>query len=192
MQSKIKLALVYGSAREGRFLDTIAEWLLLELRNHPEFEISIIDPAVVAPPAWHIREDTGERRALQQRIDAADAFLVLTPEYNHGYPAALKHLIDAVYDEWQAKPVGFVSYGGLAGGSRAVEQLRIVFAEVHAVTIRDTVMLPNAWTLFDSSGQMIAPEKPNKSLRLVLQRLHWWATALRTARQLTPYNRVAA
>ncbi len=71
----------------------------------------------------------------------ADAFLVVTPEYNHGYPAALKELIDSVYEPWHAKPVAFVSYGGASGGIRAVEQLRQVFAELHAVTLRDGVQL---------------------------------------------------
>jgi NAD(P)H-dependent FMN reductase len=59
--------------------------------------------------------------ALSARIDAADGFVVITPEYNHGYPASLKLAIDSVYHPWQAKPVAFVSYGGIAGGLRAVE-----------------------------------------------------------------------
>jgi NAD(P)H-dependent FMN reductase len=62
--------------------------------------------------------------ALCRRIDAADAFVVVTPEYNHSYPASLKHAIDMAYGEWNAKPVAFVSYGGISGGLRAVEALR--------------------------------------------------------------------
>lgn len=73
---------------------------------------------------------------LADRIGAADAFVVVTPEYNHSYPGPL-HAIDSVGEQWRAKPVGFVSYGGVSGGLRAVEPLRVVFAELHAVTIRE-------------------------------------------------------
>jgi NAD(P)H-dependent FMN reductase len=83
--------------------------------------------------------------------------VVVTPEYNHGYTAALKQLIDAVKAEWVAKPVGFVSYGGVSGGLRAVEQLRLVFAELHAVTIRDGVSFAMAWNRFDEAGEPVDP-----------------------------------
>lgn len=189
---KIKLALVYGSAREGRFCDTVAEWAIRQIAGDSRFELHLIDPATMAPPAWHVREDSPQRQELAAKIGQADAFLVVTPEYNHGYPAALKHLIDAVYAEWQAKPVAFISYGGISGGLRAVEQLRQVFAELHAVTMRDSVALPNDRSLFDAEGCMIEPEGPRKTLGFVLSRLHWWAEALRNARQAQDYAALAA
>lgn len=191
-QKKIKLALVYGSAREGRFCDTVAEWAIRQMAGDGRFELQLIDPATMAPPGWDMKQDSPERQDLAQRVGWADAFLVVTPEYNHGYPAALKHLIDAVYSEWQAKPVAFISYGGISGGLRAVEQLRQVFAELHAVTMRDSVALPNTRTLFDSEGRMIEPEAPRKTLGFVLSRLHWWAVALRDARQAQDYAALAA
>ncbi|MCH8685035.1 NADPH-dependent FMN reductase [Pedomonas mirosovicensis] len=192
MEETINLALIYGSAREGRFADTIVDWAMEQITADSRFEVQLIDPATMAPPAWHVREDTPERRELAERIGKADAFLVVTPEYNRGYPAPLKHLIDAVYSEWQAKPVAFISYGGISGGLRAVEQLRQVFAELHAVTIRDSVALPNAWTLFDDAGQMKEPEGPGKTLAFVLNRLHWWAAALHRGRQAMSYGEKAA
>ena len=85
---------------------------------------------------------------MTPRLAAADAFVVVTPEYNHSYPAPVKTLIDWHFTEWQAKPVGFVSYGGMSGGLRAVEHLRGVFAELHAVTVRDTVSFHGAWDRF--------------------------------------------
>ena len=122
--------------------------------------------------------------AVAQRltIGQADAFVVVTPEYNHGYPAALKQAIDLPRSEWRRKPVAFVSYGGLGGGLRAVEQLRGVFAELHAVTMRDSVSFHMAWELFDESGALRQPAQSNAALTTMLDHLTWWATALRTAR----------
>ncbi|MGA2539656.1 MAG: NAD(P)H-dependent oxidoreductase, partial [Terracidiphilus sp.] len=122
-----------------------------------------------------------------KRIERAEAFIVVTPEYNHGYPAPLKSVIDSVGAEWQAKPVAFVSYGGISGGLRAVEQLRLVFAELHTVTIRDTVSFAGAWEQFDAAGQLLEPTRAEKSMTVMLQRLHWWAMALRLARQSNSY-----
>ena len=83
----------------------------------------------------------------------ADAFVVVVPEYNHGYPAALKYVIDSVQAHWQAKPVAFVAYGGHSGGVRAAEQLRQVFSGLHAVPVRDGVYFTQAWDRFDTGGR---------------------------------------
>jgi NAD(P)H-dependent FMN reductase len=124
---------------------------------------------------------------LWQRLAAAEAFVVVTPEYNHGYPAPLKSLIDSVGAEWHGKPVAFVSYGGISGGLRAVEQLRLVFAELHTVTLRDAVSFAGAWEQFDEAGQLIEPERPRRTMATMLARLQWWALALRNAREAAPY-----
>jgi NAD(P)H-dependent FMN reductase len=112
----------------------------------------------------------------------------VTPEYNHGYPAPLKALIDSAGVEWHAKPVAFVSYGGVSGGLRAVEQLRLVFAELHAVTIRDSVSFPGAWEQFDETGALRNPERAHRGMKTLVARLHWWAVALRQARSMAPYS----
>src|SRR5690606_5287867 len=106
-------------------------------------------------------------------------------EYNHGYPAALKLAIDWLRDEWRAKPVGFVAYGGISGGLRAVEQLRLVFAELHAMTVRDVVSFHNAWDLFDAAGMPRDPEGCAAAARGMLDQLAWWARALHDARGQT-------
>jgi NAD(P)H-dependent FMN reductase len=170
----IRLALVYGSDRPGRFCDTIAAWARREIARHGGFEIDVVDPArKTAPPQ------------LERQLSDAEAYLVLTPEYNHGYPAALKAVIDSAYEPWHAKPVAFVSYGGVSGGIRAVEQLRQVFAELHAVTMRDAVSFANAAEQFDGSGRLQAPARVQRRAATMLTRLHWWASVLRAAR-LTP------
>lgn len=179
MHNRIRLALIYGSTREGRFCDTIVNWVAAQLERRGGYTLDLIDPAA----------DIGD---LRGRLDRADAFIVATPEYNHGYPAPLKALIDSVKAEWQAKPVGFVSYGGISGGSRAVEQLRQVFAELHAVTLRDCVGFINAWEQFDERGLLREPARAERSLARMLAHLHWWANALREARENSPYGEIAA
>ncbi|HUH63751.1 MAG TPA: NAD(P)H-dependent oxidoreductase [Terracidiphilus sp.] len=191
MNDKIKVALIYGSARKGRFCDTVARWVAEQIARHEGFALEVIDPAVdsvQAPP-----EDDSLRGApsLWERVAQADAFVVVTPEYNHGYPAPLKSLIDSVGAEWHAKPVAFVSYGGVSGGLRAVEQLRLVFAELHTVTIRDAVSFAGAWEQFDESGALLHPERHQRAMAAMLARLRWWATALRAARNAEPYGRAA-
>lgn len=175
MSALIKVGLVYGSTRAGRFCDRVAQWAG-QMAVSAGFEVDAIDPA-----------EEGREHELRRRVGACDAFVVVTPEYNHGYPAPLKALIDSIGAEWQAKPVGFVSYGGISGGLRAVEQLRLVFAELHAVTIRDTVSFAGAWEQFDGTGALIKPERAERSMSHMLARLRWWATALNVARMSSPY-----
>ena len=112
---------------------------------------------------------------------------MVTPEYNHGYPAPLKELIDSVGAEWRGKPVAFVSYGGVSGGLRAVEQLRLVFAELHTVTMQHSVSFASAWEHFDGEGILREPERAQRSMATMLSQLHWWAVALRDARRAVPY-----
>lgn len=113
---------------------------------------------------------------------------MITPEYNHSFPAPLKHAIDLLHAQWQAKPVGFVSYGGISGGLRAVEQLRLIFAELHATTVRETVSFPLAGTLFDDAGDLHEPAAAAKAADALLHQLTWWAVTLREARATRPYG----
>ncbi|HEX3893709.1 MAG TPA: NAD(P)H-dependent oxidoreductase [Terracidiphilus sp.] len=175
MNALIKIGLIYGSVRTGRFCDRVAQWAG-QVAARSGFEVEAIDPA-----------EQDRDQSLQRRIGACDGFVVVTPEYNHGYPAPLKALIDSVGVEWQAKPVAFVSYGGVSGGLRAVEQLRQVFAELHAVTIRDSVSFAGAWEQFDSTGALLQPERAERSMDRMLLRLKWWALALNSARAASPY-----
>jgi NAD(P)H-dependent FMN reductase len=199
MKQLIKVGLIYGSARQGRFCDTVARWTEKELGSSGNFSVEVIDPAAHSRAARqearqndaHGNESSGGYRSLRAQLDAADAFVVVTPEYNHGYPAALKELIDSAGEEWYAKPVAFVSYGGVSGGLRAVEQLRQVFAELHVVSIRDSVSFQNAWQTFDSNGCPAEPERCSAQMSRMLAKLHWWAVALRTAREKSPYSTAA-
>ncbi|EWH00170.1 NADPH-dependent FMN reductase [Halomonas sp. BC04] len=176
MNDTIKVAVIYGSVREGRFCDTVGQWVVDQIQPRKAFATVVIDP--VAEPV----------SAFGKRLDEADAFVVVTPEYNHSYPAALKALIDGYKAQWQAKPVAFVSYGGASGGLRAVEHLRHVFAELHAVGIRDGVMFPNSWEQFDEHGQPLQAQRFERGMQTMLARLAWWAETLRQGRAERDYT----
>lgn len=190
-QAPLKLAVVLASNRQGRFGPVVADWFLSRTALRDDFEVDFLDLGQTELPSALSYTPGPEVRAVLDKVtpvlDAADAYVVLTPEYNHSFPAVLKTLIDWHYGEWQAKPVGFVSYGGMSGGLRAVEQLRQVFAEMHAVTVRDTVSFHNAGAHFDDEGNHRDPAGPDAAAKTMLDQLAWWASALRGAKAVHPY-----
>ncbi|WP_433547792.1 NADPH-dependent FMN reductase [Streptomyces sp. CA-294286] len=187
----LRLAVIVASNREGRFAPVIRDWFLARAEQFGGLEIEVVDVAQVELPTALSSRPSGqvaeELARTSARLATADAFVVVTPEYNHSYPAGLKNLIDWHGVEWHAKPVGFVSYGGLSGGLRAVEHLRQVFAELHAVTLRDTVSFHGPWGQFDESGRHTDPEAPEAAAKSLLTQLAWWAHALRDAKAVRPF-----
>jgi NAD(P)H-dependent FMN reductase len=191
-EAPVRVAVVVGSNREGRFGPVVAEWLLGRVRERTDLVPEVVDVADVRLPTALTHSPSAEASAalagVTPALAAADAFVVLTPEYNHSFPAALKNLIDWHYTEWRAKPVALVSYGGLAGGLRASEHLRQVFAELHAVTVRDTVSFHNASAAFDEEGALRDPAPATAAAKLMLDQLVWWARSLREAKERRPYG----
>ncbi|MFG2404169.1 NADPH-dependent FMN reductase [Streptomyces brevispora] len=188
----LKVAVILASNREGRFAPVVADWFLARTDGHPAVVTDLIDVAGLDLPTVHSYRPAPEAQAglaaVASRLAAADAFVVITPEYNHSYPAPLKNLIDWHHVEWQAKPVAFVSYGGVSGGLRAVEHLRQVFAELHAVSIRDTVSFHNAGAQFDDEGRHRDPAGPDAAAKTLIDLLVWWGRALRDAKKVRPYG----
>jgi len=172
----LRLVIIIGSTRPGRFGPTVAEWFTGQARQHGGLDVDVVDLAESAVDA------------LGERLAAADAFVVVTPEYNHSFPGPLKGAIDHYKYEWRAKPVAFVSYGGVSGGLRAVEQLRLVFAELHAMSVRNAVSFPMAHRRFDKSGRPLDEADANGAAKDLLDQLGWWAHALRDARAARPYG----
>ncbi|MGP4089667.1 NADPH-dependent FMN reductase [Streptomyces sp. KR55] len=187
----LSLAVIIGSARGGRLGDKVGHWFARQAQARDDMTVDVIDvvehplplamPAIGEEPAEHVKS---VKDPLSERLHAADAFVVVTPEYNHSFPASLKNVIDWHLQEWAAKPVGLVSYGGMGGGLRAAEHLRQVFAEVHAMTVREMVSLHNPWTSF-TDGE--APEGADAAAKKLLDQVAWWGKALRTARTDQPY-----
>ncbi|MGV9281746.1 NADPH-dependent FMN reductase [Streptomyces sp. NPDC003730] len=186
----LRVTLLVGSNRHGRFGTVVADWLLDHLHDRDDFVPEVVDVAATDLPTTFAPtpEATAALAEITPKLAGADAFVVLTPEYNHSFPAGLKNVIDWHFGEWRAKPVGLVSYGGMAGGVRAAEHLRQVFAELHAVTVRDTVSFHNAGASFDGEGRLTDPSGPDTAAKTMFDQLVWWGRALREAKEKRPYG----
>jgi NAD(P)H-dependent FMN reductase len=187
--SPVRIAVVIGSNRHGRFGPVVAKWLLGRVRERDDLVLDVVDVAEVPLPTTlsPSPEATAALADVTPKLAGADAFIVLTPEYNHSFPAGLKNLIDWHVSEWRAKPVALVSSGGISGGLRAVEHLRQVFAELHAVTVRDTVSFMGASAAFDEEGNPRDAVGPDAAVKVMLDQLIWWARALQEAKEKRPY-----
>lgn len=180
----IQLAVVVGSVRAGRVGPTVAAWVRSVAAQRSTIEVVEVDLADFDLPAGLVANDDTER--FTRTIGACDAFVLVTPEYNHGVPGSLKTALDTVKYEWRAKPVGFVSYGGLGGGIRATEQLRQITAELHMVSVRDAVSLHRVRKRFDDQGG-IDDAAAVDALGRLLDQVEWWAGAVGDARQHGDY-----
>jgi NAD(P)H-dependent FMN reductase len=195
MNDSSKLVIVVGSVREGRFGPAVATWVAERAGEHGGFDVEVVDLAgfdiplaLPAAPPKYAGEDyprPAGMAGLTARFAGADAFVLVTPEYNHSYPASLKAAIDWHFTQWAAKPVAFVSYGGAAGGRHAVLHLENVLTELHAVTIRDGLAFPNYFLNWES-GRPIDTDAAGVA-KAMLDQLAWWAAALRKARTEVPY-----
>lgn len=175
-----RLAVLYGSARDGRLCDRIVDWTVARLAVTPALSLDLVDPLAVDLP-YGLTAGHPATAALTARLAAADGFVIVTPEYNHSFPAPLKALIDAAGAAFAFKPVAFVSYGGISGGLRAVEQLRLVFAELDAVTVRDSVAIVRPWAKRAADGTIADPDADRMAAALV-PKLMWWTATLAAAR----------
>lgn len=187
----LRLAIIIGSTRDGRFGPTVASWFATQADRRPDLDVDLIDLATAGLPAVltdHDEAVPAPVTVLAPRLAAADAFTVVTPEYNSSFPAPLKTAIDWYYEEWHAKPVGIVSYGRETGGLYAAAQLRQVFTGLHAVPLCDAVPLPCYWEQFATDGSWPRPSAGyDAAAKALLDQLSWWGHALRAARTARPY-----
>ncbi|GAA1847297.1 NADPH-dependent FMN reductase [Asanoa iriomotensis] len=185
IEAPLRLAVIIGSTREGRVGDRVAGWFVAQAGLRREVSAAVVDLADYAFPADYPARATPQMSAFTAEVDRADAFVVVTPEYNHSFPASLKQAIDFAYDEWHAKPVGFVSYGCRSVGQHAVEQLRTVFTALHAVTVRDWVGVDLLG--HDDLDRRLAEDTPVQAAQVLLDQLCWWGVTLRAGRAARPY-----
>jgi NAD(P)H-dependent FMN reductase len=186
------LTIIIGSTRPGRAGAAIAQWFAARAKNHGGFDVTLVDLAEVDLPLLdepnhprlrqYTRQHTKDWSAI---IGAADAFVFVTPEYNFGYPAALKNAIDYLHHEWQHKPVGFVSYGGVAAGTRAVQQLKQVVTTLRMLPVYDSVNIPFHAKFFDSDGVFQPNEVMEQAADTMLDELVRTEAALRPLRPAT-------
>ncbi len=146
----LRLGVISGSVRDVRVGHTVARWVADQAQAHGGFEVDLIDLAEVGlalttgePHHPRLGQYVSEAtRAWSERIAACDAFVIVTPEYNHSAPAGLKNALDLIYTEWNYKPVGFASYGGISGGLRAVQQFKETVLALRMVPVVEAVVAP--------------------------------------------------
>jgi NAD(P)H-dependent FMN reductase len=175
----MRIAVIVGSTREGRVGDSVAAWFVGVAKQRGDVDIEVVDLVDFVFPARYPSVVTAEMNRFTAAVGRADGFVVVTPEYNRGVPASLKQAIDFAYDEWHAKPVGFVAYGCRSRGFHAVAALRVVFTDLHTHTVRDEVALD---LMENEPGPAQEP-----AAATMLDQVVWWGEALRAARAARPY-----
>jgi len=188
------VAVITGTTREGRFSERVARWVVGHLGQRPGWEVEEIDlidhqlPYFdgMSPMRTPRQYPDDAVRRVGEAIDRADGFVVLAAEYNHGYPAVLKNMIDWTWIEWRRKPMTFVGWGNV-GGARAVEQLRLVAVELEVAPLRHAVhILPEVLIAARSASpddlSIFEPLTPR--LDLLADDLDWWMQALTPARRV--------
>lgn len=184
-----KLNVIIASTREGRVGPAIARWFVEVARQHPQFEVTLVDlkeanlPLIDEPNHPRLRQYTREHtRAWSRSVGAADAFVFVTPEYNYGMAPSLLNALDYVFHEWAYTPAGFVSYGGLSGGMRSVQMAKLVLTSLKMVPLPEAVTLPFFKTMMDAAGAFDGGEANAKAAGVMLDELSRWATALAALR----------
>ena len=187
------IQVITGTTRQGRFSQKVSCWVVEHLAAHGGLQVELVDlrdhplpffdgVAPARAPREYPRQDVAQ---LGRTLDRADGFVVLTAEYNHGYPAVLKNAMDWTFVEWRRKPIAFVGWGNV-GGARAVEQLREVAVEFemaplrHAVHILPDVMIAAREATADAGSTAFEPLVPK--LKLLTDDLIWWTSTLAAGR----------
>lgn len=185
----LTIQIILGSTRPERQSEKVGKWVAEQARKNKELNVEILDlrdypmPFFNEPaPPSTLQGKYSDKVAAKwaKKVAEGDAYILIAPEYNHGYPAVLKNALDYPYFEWNNKPVAFVSYGGVAG-ARSVEQLRQVVGELRMVSMRDAVHISGVWQAFDETGHP-KDSALNGFADKMLDQLVWWATLLKKAR----------
>jgi NAD(P)H-dependent FMN reductase len=184
-----KLAILVTSTRPGRLSLPIASWFREQALAHGRFDVEWVDlaewnlPFMDEPHHPRLRQYTHEHtRRWSAAMEAADAFVLVTPEYNHGFTAPLKNAIDYLIHEWAHKPVGFVSYGGLSAGTRAVQLLKPILIDLKMTPIVEAVNVPFVHQHM-VDGAFAPPEALVDAARLMLDEIERAEATLRPQRE---------
>ena len=183
------LEVVTVSTRQGRKGDAVARWFDALARSHGGFDVELVDLAEVDLPLFDEPEHPRLRayqhehtKRWSERVDRADAFVFVTPEYNFSAPPSIVNALDYLFHEWAYKPLAFVSYGGVSGGTRAVQAIKLQATALRMMPIPDAVSLPFFTILFAADGAFTPGEVQEKAANRTLTELKRWAEALRVLR----------
>ncbi|MEO4040846.1 NAD(P)H-dependent oxidoreductase [Hoeflea sp. CAU 1731] len=173
--------IVVGSVREKRIGRKVADWFMETGAGRDDFELELVDLKEVNLPLFdepnhprfanYVHDHT---KAWSETVARADGFVFVTPEYNHSFPPALKNAIDYLSQEWKFKPAGFVSYGGVAAGTRAVQALKPVLACFQMPLVLENVHIPFVGSLFNQDGAFVPPDGLDDAARLLHDRMAFW------------------
>lgn len=183
----IRIGIVTGSTRPGRNNEAVAQWVHNIARQRSDAEFELVDIATYdlplldepVPPSMG-KYSHAHTKSWAAKIGSFDAYVFVTPEYNHGTSGALKNAIDYLYREWNNKAAGFVSYGS-AGGARAVEQLRLVMGELMVADVRAQVML-SLFTDFENFSKFKPDPRHEAEVNTMLDQVIAWGEALKGLR----------
>jgi NAD(P)H-dependent FMN reductase len=185
------IKIIAGSTRPGRFNTQPSSWLMeqtkkiqgnvrFELIDLAELGLPLLDEQNTPMSGKYENEHTKKWSSI---VGEADGFVIVTPEYNHSIPGALKNALDYLYAEWNFKPVAYVSYGSGAGGARAVEHLRAVAGELKMFDLKEQILLPNYWNYMDQAGRYEFTEEQEVLAAKLLDQIVFWAVHMKSARQ---------
>lgn len=187
---KYQLKIIIGSTRPTRKGPIVADWFLKIAQQHPNFDVELLDlkeinlPFMDEPEHPRLQKYTkAHTKKWSKTIDGADAFVMVTPEYNFSYPATLKNALDYLSVEWSEKPMGFVSYGGVSGGTRAVQELKGPVTALGMMPIPQAVNIPFFTQFINEDDVFEANEPLEKSANLMLNKLQNWSKALKNMRK---------
>ncbi|MFC7649477.1 NADPH-dependent FMN reductase [Streptosporangium lutulentum] len=176
------LHVIVASTRPGRIGLPVARWFIDQAVKHGGFEVNMVDLAELNLPLMnepnHPRLRRYEHRHTKDwsaTVDAADAFVIVMPEYNHGFTAPLKNALDYLHSEWAYKPVGLVSYGGVSGGLRAAQMIKPVLNALKMVPVYAGVPIPSVMRFLNDDGEIQADEPVENAATAMLDELLRWA-----------------
>jgi NAD(P)H-dependent FMN reductase len=177
-----KLTVILASVREGRGGEAIAQWFVTRAKEHGKFDVQLADlkelklPILDEPHHPRLKKYVHDStKAWSAIVDASDAFVFVTPEYNYTLPPALVNALDTVYHEWTYKPIGFVSYGGVSGGMRAVQTAKLMVTGFKMMPMIEAVNIPFFSQLIDA-GVFKSNDVHDKAAPVMLDELLRWAT----------------
>ena len=180
-----KLYVITVSTRPGRAGAPLSSWIFERAASHGAFDVELVDlkdenlPMFDEPRHPRLRQYEHEHtKRWSAKVDAADAFVFVTPEYDHGTPPSLINALVYLVQEWAHKPVGFVSYGGPAGGTRAVQMVKPMMAALKLVVLLESVMAPMFMHSIDDKGVFNPSELQQAGAQAMLDALSKWVGAL--------------
>jgi NAD(P)H-dependent FMN reductase len=181
------LPVLLGTARRGRRSEHVARFVLQRLEQRDDARTRLLDPRELPFGDLQAREWEMDPRppavaAFVEDMAASDGFVVVTPEYNHGVPGALKNVLDHLHDEWNRKPFGLVGCGGMSGGARVVAGMRQIVAGLGAVSVPRSLHVPHVGKAFGPEGPLEDEEKWAERVDGFLDEVAWYARALRRER----------